>query len=377
MLFVFTSCEFQSYKEYAFAEYDGAFEWTQVTKHADWPDRFGHAAVAFDGKIWIFGGYNPGEMKADTYYEDVWNSTDGIEWNLITENAPWLGRRGHSVIVFNDGSGDAMFLAGGFTVNEETGYREYANDVWKSTNGADWEMIKERSYPELDATDDWFPRFNHALVKANHNGTDYLFVIGGASMLENHSARYAMKYFNDVWRSGDGQSWERLSNNDFGIRSEAGAAVDPSTGQIFIQGGVHGVNIQNDENLSHPNENWHWLWSSFDGATWVAENDTAVFDQALLWRSDHNLVFYQNSLWGLPGKTTSNVHYHLTSGNHYPIWERAGEDIWIVDSYGCDIDPRHGYATAMLNDKIFILGGFTSSFGQSNDVWTGKIQRDN
>ena len=367
------SCEFQSFEDYEFPEYDGAFKWTQLSKHAEWPKRYGHAAVSYDDKIWIFGGYNPGLVKGDTYLEDVWSSADGVTWDLVLDTAPWLGRRGHRVTVFDDGSGEAMFLIGGFTVNEETGYREYANDVWKSTNGKDWIELKERTYPELDATDDWFPRFNHALLSVNHGGIDYLYVIGGASMLEDHSARYAMKYFNDVWRSVDGINWEKLNNNDFGIRSEAGATVDPATGRIFIQGGVHGVNIQTDDNQSHPSEDWHWLWSSLDGTNWIPENDTAIFDQDLLWRSDHQLVFYNNSLWGLPGKTTSNVHYHFTSTNQYPIWNRVNEEIWQVDSYGCDIDPRHAYATVVMDNKIFILGGFTSSYGQSNDVWTGEI----
>lgn len=367
------SCEFQSFSDHGFAEYDGEFQWTQLTKNAEWANRYGHAAVSFDNKIWVFGGYNPGVVKGDTYYEDVWSSSDGISWELVQDDAPWLGRRGHKVVVFNDGSGDAMFLIGGFTVKEETGYREYANDVWKSTNGKDWEEIKERTYPELDDETDWFPRFNHVLVSVNHDGTDFLYVIGGASMMENHSARYSMKYFNDVWRSTDGANWERLNNNDYGIRSEAGAAVDPSTGRIFMQGGVHGVIFEEDDGTSHPLDDWQWIWSSDDGINWIPENDTAMFDQRLLWRSDHHLLFYQNSLWAFSGKTTSNQHYGFSKDYHYPIWKRDDNGILEVDSYGCDIDPRHGYATAILEGKIYILGGFTSSYGQSNDVWIGEI----
>ncbi len=371
---VSVSCEFQSFRDYDYPEYDGAFEWTQLTKNAEWSNRYGHAAVAYNNKLWVFGGYNPGVVSGDTYYEDVWSSADGATWELVLDEAPWKGRRGHKVTVFNDGTGDAMFLIGGFTVDEETGYREYANDVWKSTNGKDWEELKSRTYPTLDDPTDWFPRFNHALVVANHDGIDYLYVIAGASMLENHSAIYAMRYFNDVWRSVDGVNWEKLDNNDFGIRSEAGAAVDPTTGKIFIQGGIHGVIFEAQDNFDHPIEDWQHLWTSIDGVNWIPENDTATFDQSMFWRSDHNLLYYQNSLWALPGKTTSNKHYGFTSAGLYSIWRRDSNGVLEVDSYGCDIDARHGYATAILNDKIFILGGFTSSYGQSNDVWTGEIK---
>lgn len=369
-----TSCEFQSYSDYEFPAYDGDFEWTQLVKNAEWPNRYGHTAVAYDQKIWIFGGYNPGVVKGDTYYEDVWSSSDGESWDLVLGKAPWLGRRGHRVTVFNDGSGDAMFLVGGFTVNEETGYREYANDVWKSTNGKDWTELKPRTHPPRDTLGDWFPRFNHSLLVANHGGSDYMYIIGGASMLEDHAAQYAMKYFNDVWRSVDGIKWEKLNNNDYGIRSEAGATVDPSTGRMYIQGGIHGVIFEEGDSTTHPRDDWHWLWSSDDGVNWIPENDTAMMDQGMLWRSDHHLIFYKNSLWGFSGKTTSNVHYHLTHEHHYAIWKRNSDGVWGTDSYGIDIDPRHGYATAILNDEIYIMGGFTSSHGQSNDVWAGEIK---
>ena len=137
-----SSCEFESYKDYDFKEYDGSLEWTRLVKNADWPNRFGHTAVTYDNKIWVIGGYNPGVVKGDTYYEDVWSSADGENWDLVLEKAPWLGRKGHQVVVFNDGSGDAMFLVGGFTVNEESGFREYGNDVWKSTDGIEWIQLK-------------------------------------------------------------------------------------------------------------------------------------------------------------------------------------------------------------------------------------------
>ncbi len=366
-----SSCEFQSYEDFGFPEYDGEFQWTQVVKNAEWPNRYGHAAVVYDNKIWVFGGYNPGVVKGDTYYEDVWSSSDGESWNCVLEKAPWLGRRGHQLVVFDDGSGDAMFLVGGFTVNEENGYREYGNDVWKSTNGVDWTELKPRTHPPKDTVGDWQPRFNHSLVVANHGGTDYMYIIGGALMRDNYPAQYAMKYFNDVWRSTDGISWEKLNNNDYGIRSEAACAVDPETGRIYIQGGVHGVIFEEANSTIHPRDDWHWLWSSDDGVNWVAELDPLV--EGRFWRSDHDMVFYKNSLWCLSGKTTSNVHYGFNSINQYTIWKRGSDGVFEIDSDGVAIDARHAYASVIFNDKLFILGGFTSSYGQSNDVWVGEI----
>ena len=191
-------------------------------------------------------------------------------------------------------------------------------------------------------------------------------------MRDAFPAQYAMKYLNDVWRTTDGANWEKLFSNDFGIRSEAGAAVDPETGRIFLQGGNHGVIFEEADSTVHPLDDWHWLWSSDDGVTWYPENDTLV--EPKFWRSDHHLVYLKGSLWSLPGKTTSKVHYGFTSTSQYSIWRRDSDGVFSIDSEGTDIDARHGYATAVLDDKLFIMGGFTSGNGQSNDVWVGEIK---
>jgi len=365
------SCEFQSYEEYGIDPYDGVLTFTQVDKKADWQNRFDHAAVAFDNKLWILGGYNPGEIRNDTYYEDVWSSADGLIWELVNDNAPWLGRRGHAVVTFNDGSGEAMYLAGGFSVDEVSGYRQYCNDVWRSEDGVTWTQIKERTYAELDSLDTWFPRSDHAMVVANHDGQDYLYIIGGRTQLENHNGTYAQEYFSDVWRSTDGTSWEKLENNNFGRRAGHAAAVDPNSGTIYVQGGMHGIIFEAEGNAAYPIPKWNWLWSSSDGVNWTADYNTAV-DSSFLDRSEHQMIFFDNSLWVFPGSNTSTMHYSTGNPNTYPTWRLDGGDTWSIDSRGSDLKGRHSYGVALLNDKIWFLGGFTSFHGQNNDVWSAE-----
>lgn len=363
-------CEFVSYKDYELKEYDGRLKWTRVVKSAEWSNRYGHAAAVFDGKMWIVGGYNPGEMKSDTYYEDVWYSNDGINWEQATSNAPWKGRKGHELVSFQN----AMYLIGGYSVNEETGYRQYNNDVWKSTNGKDWIEIKESIEP-IESTKydlNWYPRMHHSCIIANHNKTDYIYLIGGYTLQDSISGRYAMKYFNDVWRSEDGISWECLANNDFGKRAEHAATVDAETGVIYMLGGTPGVIYDTQLNSSYPITNYHALWSSFDGVNWVAELDTTL-DPSPYARRNHDMVYYKNSLWCLPGKSVSQNHYTFVQGSNYFLWERDENGQWLMDSDGEAFDVRHDYATVIFDDKIWILGGYTNKQGQANDVWSGEI----
>jgi hypothetical protein len=371
---LFTSCEFMSYKEYEPAPYDGAFNWTELVRNAEWGNRYDHAAVSFNDKIWVLGGYNGGITFGDTYYEDVWSSEDGEKWTEELEVAPWHGRRGHSVVVHDAGDGEAMYLIGGFEVDEETGYRQYTNDVWRSIDGKNWSQIKERTEPPLDSLYDWYPRMEHSCVVKSIDGEDFVYLVAGRSMREDINGRFATIYHNDVWRSQDLINWERIDNNNYGIRGDQAFALDPSSGRMYMQGGTHGFVFTSENNSEHPIEGWELLWYSDDGKNWNALTDTTGFDPATLWRSSHQIVYYNNSLWGFPGKTTSTEHYLFGNTQYHTIWRYHNNGEWEVDSNGAAFDPRHGYAALVHDDKVWILGGFTSNSGQANDVWYGELK---
>ncbi len=375
LIITFSGCEYESYKEYRTPPYDGDFTWTEVTDEAEWENRWDHAAIAFDGKLWIFGGYNPGGLSGDSYLSDVWSSHDGIEWTLHNEKAPWHGRRGHSAVVFVDDRGPGIYIIGGFEVEEKSGHRQYTNDVWRSYDGYTWTQIKPRTYNSIvDSLQSWFPRFNHACIVTKHNGTDYIYLTGGFTQLENHNVKYASVYFNDVWRSNNGIEWEKLDNNDYGIRSDHAMTVDTQTGQMFIQGGMHGVIFEGENNGSQPIKNWHDLWSSYDGIQWTAENDLTNFDQGYLGRAGHGIFFYNGILYAMPGRSNSNEHFHFTRDHDHAFWKRNDIEKWSIDSYGSDFDARYGYATVNHDNKIWVIGGMTNGNGQQNDVWNGEIK---
>lgn len=361
------SCEPMSIKDYQMEPYSGAFTWEEITKKSAWSNRLDHAAVAFDGKLWILGGYDSGRMKGDTYLEDVWSSVNGKDWILETDSAPWKGRRGHTVTVFDDGTREALYLIGGFEVDEKTGYRQYTNDCWKSADGITWTRIKNRTYPVARMNSDFMPRFNHVCVAAKHDGVNYLYLIGGSTMLEGAEGEYSFYYFHDVWRSENGNTWVKLENNDFGQRSELSACVDPSTGRIYMHGGTFGLTFDNQGLYNQPSEHYYDLWYSDDGITWQVDESFSLL------RAGHSLVFYDQSLWLFPGKEDSYKELRYAEDGLYYTYRREADKGWDLDSKGSAFSGRHSYATVEFNNKIWVLGGETADNGPNNDVWCGYI----
>ena len=146
--------------------------WVNTTASAEWSKRTGIAAIQFDNKMWIFGGWD-----GATALRDIWNSSDGITWTQVTPSAPWAGRWGHSVTEFNG----QLWLIGGLA---NAGIASTLDDVWVSDDGITW---TEGELPT------WSPRFGHA-ARAFGNK---LYVVGG------HSATTAN---NEVWTFSTGGS---------------------------------------------------------------------------------------------------------------------------------------------------------------------------
>ena len=80
---------------------DFAGTWTRMTAGAEWSERGRHTNVVLsDGSIVLMGGYG-----ANTYYNDVWRSTNqGATWIQMTANAGWAPRDSHTSVALSDDS---------------------------------------------------------------------------------------------------------------------------------------------------------------------------------------------------------------------------------------------------------------------------------
>lgn len=164
---------------------DQANTWTQVTDKAAWKPRAGLGGTMHNGKYFIAGGchdnvpYDPGAFR--TFYEDVWMSEDGENWQLQTDKPGWKGRSGPRLVSFSD----KLFLIAG-----ERGFTQATQlqDVWSSSDdGKTWSLVQAQ--PAFSA------RSGHGVVTL----PGYMVLIAGWPELT------------DLYYTADGADWQRSS----------------------------------------------------------------------------------------------------------------------------------------------------------------------
>lgn len=102
---------------------------------APWKTRAGIAFAEFNGQMVVAGGCYGGSIgKSRKFLNDVWASTDGQNWTQLTAEAPWEARSGARLVAFND---KLYLIAGekGFTPDTQFG------DIWETSNGKDWALV--------------------------------------------------------------------------------------------------------------------------------------------------------------------------------------------------------------------------------------------
>src|SRR5688572_7222748 len=73
--------------------------WIPETSSPAFSSRYRHTSVVFNNRMWVIAGsqirapYGP--------VNDVWYSTDGVNWSRATGNAGFPARTGHASVVFD------------------------------------------------------------------------------------------------------------------------------------------------------------------------------------------------------------------------------------------------------------------------------------
>ena len=219
---------------------DGA-DWELVAATVPWQDRGNQMVTVFDGSIWVLGGQAGAaaqtnfiaDLKAGKPFppvppplRDVWRTNDGVNWDRVTDNAPWAPRGmitgANGGVAVHDGRmwilGGGYVGAGGTTLSSlrydleeqpRLKARLYHNDVWSSADGHDWtQHLAEGEAP-------WAARSYHDTAVWDGK----LWVLGGHRGIADHPSEVATEgNRNDVWYSEDGGRWQELPDTPWSPR---------------------------------------------------------------------------------------------------------------------------------------------------------------
>jgi len=302
--------------------------WKKVELPIPWSPRDSHGVVVYQNKIWLMGGLNgngfviqPGMVKYGEalHFSDVWVSEDGMNWNLVTENAPWGKRRSIEVVVFKE----KMWLIPGW--GPFTGLK---SEIWTSEDGKNWtKIIPNQS---------WSPREGIQLVVFKNK----LCLIGGV----NYEKR---EIKNDVWCSEDGINWfEVASSTPWAPRWDH--KVIEFKGKLWLIGGMDlKGNIFAD------------VWVSEDGKDWKLVTDNPPWEA----RQGHGVVVYRDKIW-IIGRFNSK-----DEGGKNDVWFSDDGINWKKTKKDPPWLGREDFGVVVFQDKIWIFGGMTTDWSWQNDIW--------
>ena len=267
--------------------------WISATWNAQFAKRKAHTSLVYDNKIWVIGGETLNGSLS--YNNDIWNSLDGINWNLVSNEADF-GKRAYHTSVVHD---NKMWVIGGYD-----GQSALA-DVWYSEDGVNW--IQTTSSAAFGN------RANHSSIVFNNK----MWVIGGSG--------------NAIYNSDDGIEWINVNANmQFVNRYYAVCKVFKN--KILLIGGFE-------------NEYRNDVFQSEDGITWMQLNPNAAFEG----RGRHACIVAEDKIYLMGGY---NSGYYPTD-----VWASSDGAVWEEVISNAPFSSRANPTLENFSGKIWLVGG--------------------
>ena len=207
--------------------------WEQMTDAAPWAGRAGLSSVVHKCEIYVMGGsFNDdpaviGGPPTRVYFNDVWKSRNGRDWVQLTDQAPWAPRAGAVAAVKNG----YLYLLGGedgfICLPESPRCPPYYNDVWRSRDGANWELVT--------ASAAWAPRPGHQVVVLLNR----FILFGGFGLSTDPTDPFKPSNPTDIWVSKDGANWKQVSDSPWNATTPGEIKYDFDA--LAIKGGKGGL----------------------------------------------------------------------------------------------------------------------------------------
>jgi uncharacterized repeat protein (TIGR01451 family) len=145
-----------------------------------------------DGNDWFSGFCNGGTAPASTPCKDDTPCLGG--GTCLVNKATWPARNMHAAAVLNSGSGDKLYVMGGWTGAVSL------NTVYSTTDGRNWTLDP--------AVVPWSTRYTHEALTYN----DKIYIISGNHWVPGSVSFFPALWTNDVY-SFDGTSWSTVTTD--------------------------------------------------------------------------------------------------------------------------------------------------------------------
>lgn len=234
--------------------------WKKVLAEAPWIHSDLPMTLVFRDRMWLMGGWYKGRLPGHSAGNQVWSSTDGVEWDLASPAAGWTPRLAAACVEFRG----RMWILGGSENYYFGDDKSLKNDVWSSDDGKTWKLET--------AAAPWSPRAYHQAVVMG----DRLYVMGGGNYVPSYHAK------NDVWSTADGVEWRRETEAaPWHERLWFSAAV--YRGRMWVVGGWS----------NQPSRNWGDAWHSTNGRDWQKLSTPTIWKE----RHEHSVFVFRDKLW--------------------------------------------------------------------------------
>lgn len=320
-----------------------AYEWKEITRKAAFAPRDGAGALAFQGRMWLLGGWNPLQENREFFpricNNEVWSSQDGKIWSLVKPNTfkdesfdmmtDWEGRHYAGYVVHRG----RMWIVGG-DVNQG----HYQFDVWNSSDGRTWSHVnRNRPIP-------WSPRAFGYTVSFQ----DRIWVMGGQTIPQFAPAE--PMFYRDIWTTTDGVDWKKVEPAEpyWSARALIGGSAVFLGRMWVIGGGLY-------DTPTTPRTYHNDVWSSADGVHWQLHLAEAPWSP----RHMHELAVFDDKLWVLEG---------WSDANRNDVWYSADGVTW-TELPNTPWKPRHAASVFVYQDALWMVAGNN----MESDVW--KLER--
>lgn len=374
--------------------------WVQESTTSTPTKRTRAAFVEFNGKLWQVGGRD----DDDKFLSDIWSSTDGIEWTLESADAGFNGRYYHQVNLVNN----TLIMVGGYTPTIDPNASFFPNDVWVSTDGINWNLTTDNAdygqrkfFATAVHNDNLLvlsgrSEENQVLLSENWqttNGEDWQPVNAQLpAMLRIQAVSLYMQIVllsgenedrtitHALWRSFNGYHWQRGAKSSLPLATNSKFVSFNNELWSFAASGVHSSVDGNSWTLETTTVPYSWseysspnvllhhgkLWSididrgfihsSTDGKTWNEVNNSNNFPK----REYTRIISFQDKLWVLAGRQ------HTTKLSD--IWSSSDGANWTQESSNTSLGARNIGQIIEFNGKLWAFGD-NGLEPQLNDLW--------